>query len=156
MSEIVEALTAQQVEQVRNLFREYRSELPLPLCFGEFDEELRHLPGPYGQPGGKLLLATVAGQPVGCVGLVPFPAANTCEMKRLFVRPSFRGARLGYSLVDRILQAGRNLGYLYLRLDTHPPTMAAAVDLYRKLGFQAIPAEPLTAVPGLLYMQIKL
>jgi GNAT superfamily N-acetyltransferase len=156
MSEIVEALTAQQIEQVRNLFREYRSELPLPLCFGEFDEELRHLPGSYRQPGGRLLLATVAGQPVGCVGLSPYPAANTCEMRRLFVRPSFRGARLGYSLADRIMQTGRNLGYLYLRVDTHPPTMAAAVDLYRKLGFQAIPAEPLTAVPGLLYMQIRL
>ena len=156
MTEIVEAVTAQQIEQVRNLFREYRAELPLPLCFGEFDEELRHLPGSYGRPGGKLLLATVAGQPVGCVGLCPFPVAHTSEMKRLFVRPTFRGANLGCSLVDRILQAGRTLGYLHLRLDTHPPTMAAAVDLYRKLGFQAIPADPLATVPGLLYMQIKL
>ena len=156
MSEIVEAVTAKQIDQVRNLFREYRSALPLPLCFGEFDEELRHLPGSYRQPRGKLLLVTVAGQPVGCVGLGPFPVANTCEMKRLFVRPTFRGESLGYSLVDRILQAGRDLGYLYLRVNTHPPTMAAAVALYRKLGFQEIPAEPLTAVPGLLYMQIKL
>ena len=88
MSEIVEAITAEQIEQVRDLFRQYQAELPLQYRSRSFDPELSALPGEYGPPQGKLLLATVSGQPVGCVGLRPFPQEATCEMKRLYVRPA--------------------------------------------------------------------
>ncbi|MGA3316104.1 MAG: GNAT family N-acetyltransferase [Candidatus Korobacteraceae bacterium] len=152
MSEIVEAITAEQIEQVRSLFRQYRAELPLQYRFRSFESE--GLPGEYGPPQGKLLLALVSGQPAGCVGLRPFPQEATCEMKRLYVRPGFRGRKLGRELAERVLQEARALGYRRLRLDTHPPTMQAAVRMYRKLGFQEItPASP---VEGLLYMELLL
>jgi hypothetical protein len=83
MSEIVEAATAEQIAQVRNLFLEYRAQLPPHYCFPTFDAEIEGLPGEYSAPKGALLLATVVGQPAGCAGLRPFPRAGTCEMKRL-------------------------------------------------------------------------
>ncbi len=152
MSEIVEAITAEQIEQVRSLFRQYQAELPLQLCFRSF--EVERLPGEYGPPQGKLLLAMVSGQPAGCAGLRPFAQEAACEMKRLYVRPGFRGSKLGKELAERVLYEARALGYRRLRLDTHPPTMQAAVRMYRRLGFQEVsPADP---VEGLLYMELLL
>ncbi len=78
---------------MRNLFSEYRAELPVEYCSRAFDAEIAGLPGEYAAPEGKLLLATVVGQPVGCVGLRPFPRDGACEMKRLYVRPAFRGGK---------------------------------------------------------------
>jgi putative acetyltransferase len=152
VSEIAEAITTEQIEQVRSLFRQYRAELPLQYRFRSLESE--GLPGEYGPPQGKLLLALVSGQPAGCVGLRPFPLEATCEMKRLYVRPGFRGGKLGRELAERVLYEARALGYGRLRLDTHPPTMQAAVRMYRKLGFQEVsPADP---VEGLLYMELRL
>ncbi|MGB8771209.1 MAG: GNAT family N-acetyltransferase [Candidatus Korobacteraceae bacterium] len=149
MSEIVEAVTAEQIEQVRQLFRQYQAELPSQYRF-----ELPTLPGEYGPPKGKLLLALVSGQPFGCVGLRPFPLEGTCEMKRLYVRPVFRSRKLGKELAERVLHEARALGYERLRLDTHPPTMQAAVRMYRSLGFQEV--SPVDRVEGLLYMELRL
>lgn len=156
MGEIVEVTTEEQLEQVRNLFGEYRAQLPVEYCFRSLDVEIAGLPGAYAPPQGKLLLATVVGQPVGCVGLRPFPRDGTCEMKRLYVRPGFRGGKIGQKLVDRILLEARYLGYSFLRLDTHPPSMQAALAMYRKLGFQEVTPDPLEAVEGLLYMELRL
>jgi carbonic anhydrase len=153
-AEIVEAASLDQIEQTRALFRSYQSELAAPYRFP--DSEWQTLPGAYGPPGGALLLATVAGQPAGCVGLRPFPLAGACEMKRLFVAPTFRGHNLGSVLIERILQAARTLGYTRMRLDTHLPTMGAAVELYRRFGFVEVPAEPMPQVEGLSYMEIRL
>ena len=75
-------------------------------------------------------------------------------MKRLYVRPSFRGGKLGRELAERVLYEARALGYRRLRLDTHPPTMQAAVRMYRQFGFQeVIPEQP---IEGLLYMELRL
>lgn len=156
MSEIVEAVTPQQIEQARSLSREYLSQLPLELCIGRFEAEVLDLPGAYAAPKGRLLLATVAGQPAGCVGLRSFPLDGVCEMKRLYVRPPFRDGKLGKALIDRILQEARRAGYDRLRLDTHPPTMAAAVKLYRNIGFYEVASDPLVPVPGLLYLELSL
>ncbi len=154
VSEIVEATTPNEVEQVRSLFRQYQAELPLQLCSRSFDAELSGLPGEYGPPRGKLFLATVSGQPAGCVGLRPYPLEATCEMKRLYVRPTFRTRKLGRELAERVIQEARALGYQRLRLDTHPPTMQAAVNMYRNLGFHDISVED--GVEGLLYMEVPL
>ncbi len=156
MSEIIEVTTEEQLEQARTLFGEYRAQLPVEYCSRALDAEIAGLPGEYAPPQGKLLLARIAGQPVGCVGLRPFPRDGTCEMKRLYVRPGFRGGKIGKQLVDRILLEARQLGYLFLRLDTHPPTMQAAFAMYRKLGFQEVAADPVEAVEGLLYMELRL
>ena len=156
VSEIIEVTTPEQIEQVRNLFAEYRAQLPVEYCFRSFDAEIAGLPGLYGPPKGTLLLATVIGQPVGCVGLRPFPRDGACEMKRLYVRPGFRGGKLGQKLVDELLRRARSLGYSFMRLDTHPPTMAAALDMYRRFGFREVSADPVEAVEGLVYMELPL
>lgn len=156
MSEIVAALTAEQIEQIRDLVREYHAALPQQYRPRLFEAELAALPGAYAPPKGVLLLAMVAGQPVGCVGLRPFPLEGACEMKRLYVRPTFRGAEVGKFLVQWVVQQACARGYSRLRLDTHPPTMAAAVAMYRKLGFREVMAEPLDRVEGLLYMELLL
>ena len=156
MGEIIEVTTAEQLEQVRNLFGEYRAQLPVEYCFRSLDVEIAGLPGVYAPPKGKLLLATVVGQPAGCVGLRPFPREGACEMKRLYVRPGFRGGKLGKQLVDRVLLEARSLGYSCLRLDTHPPSMQAALAMYRKLGFQEVAPDPSEAVEGLVYMELQL
>ncbi len=156
MSEILEAVSGQKLEQIRNLFREYQAELTPQYRARSLEAELSALPGVYVPPKGKLLLATVAGQPVGCVGLRPFPQPGACEMKHLYVRPSFRGGKVGRELVERIVEESRALGYSRLRLDTHPPTMHAAVALYRKLGFQEVEPGPVEVVEGLVYMELLL
>jgi GNAT superfamily N-acetyltransferase len=156
VSEVVEAVSAEQLEQVRNLFREYQAELLPQYRARSLEDELASLPGVYAPPKGKLLLATVAGQPVGCVGLRPFPQEGTCEMKRLYVRPTFRGGKLGRLLVERAVQEARGLGYSRLRLDTHPPSMQAALAMYRDCGFQEVRPEPAEPVEGLLYMELLL
>jgi GNAT superfamily N-acetyltransferase len=156
VSEIVEAVSWGQLEQVRNLFREYQAELPPQYRVQSLEAELARLPGVYAPPKGQLLLAMVAGQPVGCVGLRPFPQEGACEMKHLYVRPTFRGGRVGKLLVERVVQQARALRYSRLRLDTHPPTMQAALAMYRKLGFQKVEPDPVEPVEGLLYMELLL
>jgi carbonic anhydrase len=151
--EIVEAVSLDQLEQVRALFQDYQSGLPTRLRFP--DSEWQTLPGAYSRPEGALLLASVDGQAAGCVGLRPFPLNGACEMKRLYVAPSFRGRDLGNALIGRVLQAARGLGYTRMRLDTHLATMGAAVKLYRKLGFVEVPAHPMPQVEGLSYMELQ-
>jgi len=153
---IVEAIAPEQIEQVRNLFAEYRAQLPVDYCFRKFDAEIAGLPGDYAPPRGKLLLATVVGQPVGCIGLRSFPLEETCEAKRLFVRPAFRGGDVGRVLVERLLQEARGLGYRSMRLDSYGPSMQAAIALYRKFGFREVPPDPLEPTEGLIYMELKL
>ena len=156
MCDILEATTPEQVEQVRNLFAEYRAQLPVDYCSRGFDSEIAGLPGAYSRPRGTLLLATVVGQPVGCVGLRPFPVDGACEMKRLYLRPAFRGGKIGRKLVERVLDDARQLGYTSMRLDTHPPSMAAAVAMYRNFGFREISPDPIEPTEGLIYMELPL
>lgn len=156
MTEIIVATTPEHIEQVRNLFSQYRAQLSVEYCFRSFDAEIACLPGTYAPPQGLLLLATVVGQPVGCVGLRPFPLEGACEMKRLYIRPAFRGAKLGKLLVERLLSEARRLGYSSMRLDSHPPTMEAAINMYCRFGFREVSPDPLEPIPELIYMQLPL
>src|ERR1019366_5426245 len=139
-AEIVEATTTEYLDHVRSLIRDYQSQFPPQYCFP--NDAWLNLPGEFAPPNGALLLVTFAGQPAGCVGLRPFPLAGACEMKRVYVRPVFRGAKLCEALVVQIIDLARRRGYSRLRLDTHPETMDTAVRLYLSLGFREIPAEP--------------
>src|SRR5437879_3875117 len=130
--------TAQDLEQVRALFGEYASTLDVDLGFQDFTTELAQLPGAYSPPRGRLLLARVGDDAAGCVGVRPL-AGSICEMKRLYVRPAFRGQGLGHALIEAVLVEARQVGYLTMRLDTLP-TMQLAQELYRGLGFREIPA----------------
>src|SRR3954452_12364369 len=135
------------------LFREYAASLEIDLSYQNFEAELATLPGQYAPPSGELLLARVAtGYPVGCVALRPLNAHGCCEMKRLYVAPQGRGIGLGRRLVEAILREAERIGYREMRLDTLP-SMAEALAVYRRAGFE--PMEPYyeTPVVGTIFLR---
>jgi len=152
---IVQASTPAQIEQVRELFLEYANSLGFSLCFQSFDQELAGLPGDYAPPEGRLLLAEYEGKLAGCVALHKIDD-EVCEMKRLYLRPAFRGKGLGRALAEEILRQARAIGYQRLRLDTVEPVMKDAVGMYRRLGFREIAPYRENPMPGTLYMEMDL
>jgi ribosomal protein S18 acetylase RimI-like enzyme len=140
---------------VRALLLEYAASLPgIDLEYQGFDEEFAGLPGGYAPPSGALLLASVAGRPAGCVGLHAWEP-GVSEMKRLYLRPGFRGQGVGRALVIAVMERARSLGYDRIRLDTLP-TMLEAQQLYRRLGFHEIPAYRSSPIPGTRYFEATL
>jgi GNAT superfamily N-acetyltransferase len=152
---IVAAVTPAQIEQVRELFLEYANSLGFSLCFQSFDQELAGLPGDYAPPEGRLLLAECEGQLAGCVGLHRLNE-EVCEMKRLYLRPAFRGKGLGRRLAEEILRQAGEIGYRRLRLDTVEPVMKDAVAMYRRLGFREIAPYRENPMAGTLYLEVDL
>jgi len=153
--ELLPAVLPEDIEQVRALFLEYGNSLTFSLCLESFDLELKTLPGAYGPPGGKLLLARYAGRPAGCVGLRRLDT-GICEMKRLYVRPAARGHSLGRLLVERLIGEARALGYQSMRLDTVEAEMKDAVALYRRLGFKEIAPYSQLPIESALWMELVL
>jgi len=139
-----------QVDGVRVLFREYAASLPFALDFQDFEREVDELPGAYAPPRGALLLARGA----GCVGLRPIDD-TTCELKRLYVRPSARGTGLGRRLTEAVIAEARRLGYARMRLDT-VPGMDAAQSLYEQLGFREIAPYRSNPIPGARFLELEL
>ena len=158
MIEIRAAEWPRDLEVVRGLFREYVERLGVDLYFQEFEKEVGTLPGKYAGPAGRLLiawrLASEGDEPVGCVALRPLEG-ETCEMKRLYVRPEARGEHLGRRLAERICREAREAGYRRICLDTLP-TMMSAQNLYASLGF--VPTEPyiFNPVPGTKFLALDL
>jgi len=151
----VQAESLTQIAQARELFREYAQSLGVDLCFQNFEQELAGLPGHYAPPGGRLLLAEYEGQLAGCVALRQWQP-RVCEMKRLYLRPSFRGKGLGRALAEKIIAEARNAGYQHMRLDTIEPIMKDAVEMYRKLGFKEIAPYRSNPIAGAIYMELHL
>jgi putative acetyltransferase len=137
------------------LFLEYARSLGFSLCFQNFDKELAELPGEYAPPDGRLLLAEYGGELAGCVALHRLEP-ETCEMKRLYLRPKFRGKGLGRVLAERIIGEAREIGYKRMRLDTVEPVMKDAVAMYRRFGFREISPYRANPMPGTLYMELDL
>src|SRR3954466_15400631 len=148
---VEQAKTAEQISLARTLFQEYGASLGFSLCFQNFDKELAGLPGDYAPPKGRLLIAYVEGEAAGCVALHEFEAGIS-EMKRLYVRPAFRGKRVGLALANGIIAAAREIGYESMRLDTVPSEMADAVKIYGRLGFKQIAPYRANPQAGTLYM----
>ncbi len=144
-----------QIAHARELFLEYAQSLGFSLCFQNFDKELAELPGDYAPPEGRLLLAEFEGQLAGCVALHKL-APNICEMKRLYLRPQFRGKSLGRALADRIIAEASQIGYQSMRLDTVEPVMKDAVAMYRKIEFREIAPYCANPIAGALYMELRL
>ena len=130
---IVSVHSDEEVVAVRQLFVEYARSLNIDLCFQGFEQELAELPGRYAPPPGRLLLALEGEAVVGCVALRKIDD-GICEMKRLYVRPAFRGMGAGRLLVTAVLEAARECGYRVMRLDTLV-SMKEARALYESFGF---------------------
>jgi putative acetyltransferase len=147
--------TPAQVKAAHDLFVEYAASLGISLAFQNFERELRTLPGDYSPPRGRLLLACLDGEPVGCVAMHEWDH-DICEMKRLYVRSAARGHALGRVLVERLIKEARTIGYKRMRLDTIAPIMTHAVLLYRDMGFEEIEPYRDNPMPGALYFELKL
>ena len=159
MLRITEALTDPAISQARELFREYAMTPGVEACLQDFERELGSLPGIYGPPTGRLLLALRQGpgghdDPVGCVGLRKLED-RICEMKRLYIRPALRGEGAGRALVERLISDARAIGYEKMRLDTLP-IMQKAQALYGSLGFREIPAYLKNPTPNALCYELAL
>ena len=153
--ELLEARTPEDIADVRRLFRAYADWLEVDLCFQGFERELAELPGCYAPPAGRLLIARVGGEVVGCVGLRPLEA-SVCEMKRLWVEPGFAGYGVGRALAEAIVAAARQIGYRRMRLDTIPARMPAAQHLYAAIGFREIPAYYDNPLAGVVMLELEL
>jgi carbonic anhydrase len=153
--EFLQVDSGPEIEEIRLLFAEYGRSLNFDLCFQSFEQELRDLPGAYAAPRGRLMLARVDGSAAGCVALKPLDG-HTCEMKRLYVRPPFRGRRLGRALVSRMIDEARAAAYQSIRLDTIAGAMDPAIALYRSMNFREIPAYYGNPISNALYFELTL
>jgi ribosomal protein S18 acetylase RimI-like enzyme len=153
--QIIPASSSAQIAQARELFLEYAASLGFSLCFQNFDQELEGLPGEYALPEGRLLLAEYEGQLAGCVALHKVEP-GICEMKRLYLRPQFRGKGLGRTLAEHLIAEARQAGYRRVRLDTVEPVMKDAVAMYRAMGFRDIAPYRPNPMTGALYMELEL
>ena len=141
---------ADDAELARALFREYADSLGVDLSFQGFEDELAALPGGYD----AVLVARIGGDAAGCVGVRPLEP-GVCEMKRLYVRPFARGTGLGRALAEAAITRARELGYGRMRLDTLP-SMGAAQELYRSLGFVEIAPYRHNPIAGSSFLELEL
>jgi putative acetyltransferase len=151
---IFQALTSQDIDLSRTLFQEYAAAIGIDLSFQGFAAELAGLPGLYAPPRGRLLLALADNGAAGCVALRPL-GGRVCEMKRLFVRPAFRGQGFGKRLAQRVIAEARVASYTTMKLDTLA-SMQAAISLYEQLGFVRCAAYYETPLSDTVFMELNL
>jgi ribosomal protein S18 acetylase RimI-like enzyme len=152
--EIISAQSDSDFAAGRLLFEEYAAALQVDLCFQSFAFELQRLPSMYGPPLGSLLLASLHNDLAGCVGIRQL-RADVCEMKRLYVRPIFRGQHLGRRLAVEAARTARQIGYRTMVLDTLA-SMEAAQALYRSMGFEPTTAYYTNPLPDVTYLALDL
>jgi len=142
------------LQQVREIFREYQASLDIDLCFQDFEKELVELPGKYAPPQGRLYAAFSDGLLAGCVALRPFQEEQ-CEIKRLYVRPQFRGQAIGKQLLQQVITEAQHIGYRQVLLDTLY-AMTVAKSLYYSVGFREIPPYCFNPVKAAIFMCLDL
>jgi putative acetyltransferase len=151
---IINAVERDDIEVARQMFREYQESLGVDLSFQNFSAELDALPGTYAPPRGRLLLARDSGVVMGCAALRPL-TVDTCEMKRLYVRPDYRALGLGRQMVDRLIDEARLIGYSEMFLDTLP-TMTGAQRMYERFGFKDVPPYRHNPIEGTRFLGLDL
>lgn len=156
----------EDIEQIRILWRQYAEYLNTALgeysrrpefkqYFQDYEYEITHLlPGSYARPRGCLLLAEYEGKTAGCVGLKDL-GGGICEMKRLFVKPEYRGRGIGKMLAKAVIEQGQNTGYMSMRLNTNQ-MLAGAVELYSSFAFNQIAPYEHFSIDGMVFMELKL
>jgi ribosomal protein S18 acetylase RimI-like enzyme len=154
MRRVFKVETETDLEIARCFFETYAASLDFDLDFQDFEEELSNLPGQYAPPEGRLLIAAYGDDPAGCIALRKLEN-RICEMKRLYVKPQFRGAGIGRALAEAIIEEAKEIGYHRMRLDTLPP-MASARSLYTSLGFKKIGAYRYNPIQGAEFMELEL
>jgi len=152
---IVKAQNNKEIKEVKSLFIEYAQSLNFDLCFQGFDEEINSLPGKYSQPDGIIFLAKIEEKFAGCIALRNL-GEGICEMKRLYVRPQYRGFGIGKILCDKLFEKAKSIGYEKMRLDTIANQMQTAIELYKSYGFYEISAYYDNPQEGVVYMEMKL
>lgn len=153
--ELIQVQSPEEIRSARELFAEYASWIEISLCFQNFDKELAGLPGDYAPPSGRLFLAVDGDQMMGCVALRKI-GDGVGEMKRLYVRPKFRGRGLGRTLTEKLIAEAKQIGYVRLRLDTLPGKMDQAIAMYRSFGFQEIEPYYKNPVADATFMELLL
>lgn len=156
MLTLLQADTAEHLATARELMLEYAAWLDFKLCFQGFEEELSSLPGKYALPDGRLLLALWNSEAAGMGALRPMNEPGVCEMKRLYVRPQFRGHSIGLALAQRLIHDACEIGYKRMRLDTIPGKMDSAIKMYRQLGFEEIKPYYATPIHSTLFLELAL
>jgi ribosomal protein S18 acetylase RimI-like enzyme len=154
MIQISDADAGENLLEVRRLMEEYAASLGVSLDFQDFDVEVASLPGEYGPPNGRLLLAQDGEEIMGCVALRELED-GACEMKRLYVRPAFRGAGVGRALAEAVIREARRMGYRRMRLDTLPG-MDRARAMYAELGFREIAPYRFNPIAGSAFLELVL
>ncbi len=152
--QIIRAQSREHLDLARQILTEYARSLSFHICFEDFQKELAGLPGDCGPPAGRLLLALSDGQAAGSVALREIEE-GVGELKRLYVRPAFRGQKLGRALTEAIISEARQIGYRTIRLDTLDQ-MKTARALYQSLGFQVIPPYYDDADDEVICLELKL
>lgn len=142
----------EELDIIRQLFREYEKELDENICFQRFEEELKDPLNKYGLPGGDLLLASWNGEVAGCIALAPINESGICEMKRLYVKPAYRKNRIGRALVEELLASAKQKNYSIMRLDTLLK-LQPAIGLYKEYGFKNISPYYNNPIEEVVYME---
>lgn len=147
----------EEMNIIRQLFREYEKELNENLCFQNFETELKEPLKKYGPPSGDLLLAYWSNEPdsyrvAGCIAFTKTKADGVCEMKRLYVKPEFRKNKIGRALVEELLISAKEKNYEKMRLDTFTK-LSSAIRLYENFGFKNIQPYYHNPHPGVVYME---
>lgn len=161
MSDIEITAAYDRPEEVGVLFSEYTdmliendSSFQQYLELQNYDEEIKHLEVKYGMPDGRLYVVYCDGKLAGCIGLRKIDDQN-CEMKRLYVRPQFRGKKIGNLLIEKIIADAKAIGYSYMLLDTLP-FLQSAIHMYKKCGFYEIESYNDSPMDTSIYMKLDL
>jgi ribosomal protein S18 acetylase RimI-like enzyme len=148
------AETTGQLDMVRQLLKEYWAQFGFTPCFQGFADEVAQLPGAYAPPDGLLAFATAGVDAAGCIAFRPVDL-NRCEMKRLYVRPDFRGYGVGRVLIDKAVQEARAAGYREIVADTLP-VMHTALALYERYGFERTEPYSPDPTPDAIFIRLRI